>query len=263
MDSIPQKQCTKCKQFFPADKYHFAKDVKQSSKLRPSCKACEGRRFTEPKPPEGFKRCSKCKNELLATLDNFVADCTHTDGLSSQCRDCKIPAKKRRIRNHPDGKKICSECGAIKERTLEYFRPDPQGQFGLRPECKECALNKQRMPERVARQKAYRQSDRWKEIDRSLPRRIAKRTKGHKRRALEMNCEGYHNKKDIFKLYIEQCGLCAYCSIELDDNFHIDHVKPLSRGGSNWPDNLALSCPRCNLSKHDLLIEEWEAVRGW
>lgn len=31
---------------------------------------------------------------------------------------------------------------------------------------------------------------------------------------------------------------------------HLDHVIPLSRGGSNWPANLRPACARCNLTKH-------------
>ena len=32
---------------------------------------------------------------------------------------------------------------------------------------------------------------------------------------------------------------------------HLDHIVPLSRGGTDGVDNLALSCPRCNAYKHD------------
>lgn len=30
---------------------------------------------------------------------------------------------------------------------------------------------------------------------------------------------------------------------------HVDHIRPVSRGGTNDPDNLRLLCPRCNLSR--------------
>jgi 5-methylcytosine-specific restriction endonuclease McrA len=44
-----------------------------------------------------------------------------------------------------------------------------------------------------------------------------------------------------------------------EQSYHIDHMIPLSRGGSNWPSNLQLLCPRCNLSKHAMTDEEWRA----
>ncbi len=46
-------------------------------------------------------------------------------------------------------------------------------------------------------------------------------------------------------------GLCAYCGglILYDELWHIDHVIPVAKGGSNDPKNLVLSCPACNLKK--------------
>ena len=37
---------------------------------------------------------------------------------------------------------------------------------------------------------------------------------------------------------------------------HVDHIIPLSRGGTHTIDNLAIACKRCNLVKHDKLPEE-------
>lgn len=64
-------------------------------------------------------------------------------------------------------------------------------------------------------------------------------------------------------MYIEQDGKCAYCKCELNGKFHIDHIQPLARGGTNYPDNLACSCAECNLSKGAKTIDEWAATRGW
>jgi 5-methylcytosine-specific restriction endonuclease McrA len=46
-------------------------------------------------------------------------------------------------------------------------------------------------------------------------------------------------------------GKCRHCSGQLlyDEPWHIDHLKPLSKGGTNDETNLALSCIRCNLEK--------------
>jgi hypothetical protein len=45
-------------------------------------------------------------------------------------------------------------------------------------------------------------------------------------------------------------GKCTYCDAELGDDWHVDHVVPVSQGG---PDNLANyvpACPSCNISKN-------------
>ena len=42
---------------------------------------------------------------------------------------------------------------------------------------------------------------------------------------------------------------CWMCGCERGESFHIDHVKPLSKGGWHCLSNLRPSCPSCNLSK--------------
>ena len=91
---------------------------------------------------------------------------------------------------------------------------------------------------------------------------IKRRATESKRRANKKNADGFYTEEDVLNMYEEQCGKCKYCGVILD-RFHIDHVYPLSKGGSNWPSNLCLACPSCNLSKHDKTLEEWIKVRGW
>jgi predicted DNA-binding protein len=54
-------------------------------------------------------------------------------------------------------------------------------------------------------------------------------------------------------LFERDGGKCAYCKGQLlyDEPWHIDHIKPVSKGGTNDPTNLVLACVRCNLEKSD------------
>lgn len=49
---------------------------------------------------------------------------------------------------------------------------------------------------------------------------------------------------------------CRYCCAQ-DEIMCADHVIPLSRGGSNDPENLVAACMPCNSSKADKLLSEW------
>lgn len=56
-----------------------------------------------------------------------------------------------------------------------------------------------------------------------------------------------------------QSGPCAYCGDLFPDE--VDHVIPVSRGGTSDRDNLAPACIRCNRDKFSLLLTDWSAVR--
>ena len=47
----------------------------------------------------------------------------------------------------------------------------------------------------------------------------------------------------VFKKY--DCK-CAYCGVELNKGWNIDHIKSTASGGSNHLDNLNPSCKDCN-----------------
>lgn len=48
-----------------------------------------------------------------------------------------------------------------------------------------------------------------------------------------------------------QCEYCKMSQVLQGATFHLEHIVPLSRGGSDDLDNLALACPSCNLHKAD------------
>jgi len=69
---------------------------------------------------------------------------------------------------------------------------------------------------------------------------------------LEREVEGFYTENDLKVLYIIQKGLCYYCRTpigKIKNKYTIDHVIPLSDGGTNWPLNLALACKSCNSRK--------------
>lgn len=52
--------------------------------------------------------------------------------------------------------------------------------------------------------------------------------------------------------------ICRYCQVELTPkNFGLDHITPVSRGGSNDLDNLQQVCQSCNKAKGSLTNTEF------
>lgn len=63
---------------------------------------------------------------------------------------------------------------------------------------------------------------------------------------------------------IMENGICTYCGAT--NSTIIEHWIPKSRGGTNDPANLTLSCSVCNLAKHTMTGEEFIELlvsRGW
>jgi 5-methylcytosine-specific restriction endonuclease McrA len=75
-------------------------------------------------------------------------------------------------------------------------------------------------------------------------------------KASRRGAEGSHTKDDIESLLLNQFGLCHWCKEQLR-HYEVDHIIPLAKGGSNWPENLALACDLCNRQKRDLMPEVW------
>ncbi len=85
--------------------------------------------------------------------------------------------------------------------------------------------------------------------------------------ARKQAADGSFSGDDILILLASQADRCAspYCATDISQTYSVDHKTPLCRGGSNWPSNLQLLCTRCNSSKRNRTMEEWQeslAKRG-
>lgn len=71
----------------------------------------------------------------------------------------------------------------------------------------------------------------------------------HARRARFNGAPGRFTKEYINRLIIVQRGLCACCRVKFGNAYRPDHIIPLVRGGTNYPDNIQLLCDPCNSRK--------------
>ncbi len=76
----------------------------------------------------------------------------------------------------------------------------------------------------------------------------------HARRVLHQQ-----HKRQVKRETFRDCGRrCVYCGTALGlENATLDHVIPLSRGGSHLPGNLVAACQPCNQLKGALLPTEF------
>lgn len=65
----------------------------------------------------------------------------------------------------------------------------------------------------------------------------------------------YRIKQRLYKI---QDGKCAYCGQHRNHKYMtLDHIIPLSKGGTDNLDNLQCTCKKCNSFKGDMLPHEF------
>ena len=165
--------------------------------------------------------------------------------------------------------RTCTQCGESKPATLEFFHHQARGLYGLASACKKCRVAG-RAEYLRAKSKEYHRKNRERVLaQRRLRRKMhgdvlreqeAQWRKAHpgnlsaiwaRRRAAKHNASGSHTAQDIADQYDRQKGKCFWCGKRVGEEYHVDHVVPLAKGGSNGPENLVIACPSCNISKRD------------
>lgn len=96
--------------------------------------------------------------------------------------------------------------------------------------------------------------------DAEYRKRIAERD----RRRRQLRPRGHRGEwtpvleRDWRRLLNRYDGMCAYCKVAPAES--IDHVVPVSRGGSDMIGNYLPACKSCNSSKCDKLLVEWRGT---
>jgi hypothetical protein len=77
----------------------------------------------------------------------------------------------------------------------------------------------------------------------------ARRIQDQNRRAKKLASGGKLSKGLSAKLFKLQRGLCPCCNQSLGNDYHLDHINPLSLGGANEDWNIQLLRQQCNNQK--------------
>lgn len=197
------------------------------------------RHVVEGRTVKPCTRCGKTKS-----LEEFNLAKNGPYGRQSWCKECK----KTYLDSNPERKEAIKQAHnrRHREKKREYSR-----QWRVDNPDKMTAANRANYLK--APDKAKDNARRWNESNPDKSRTIKARYKAAKR-----NAPGTFTAKDIQAIFKAQNGLCVYCQTDLSViGYSVDHIYPLSRGGSNSPDNLQLLCGSCNSSKKDKTHEEF------
>ena len=162
------------------------------------------------------------------------------------------------IKNENVVNKICSKCK--KEKSINCFYAKSFPESGYRSNCKDCIKLYASKMKDAKREYDYnyriRNRQRIKKVKDLyyLNNHELHRDRDHGRRA-KKNKNGVFKvlKKELRKLYNSPCFYCGSL-----DKITIDHIIPISRGGTHGIGNLVSACSFCNGSKHTKFLIEWK-----
>lgn len=270
-DIVPEKKCSACGQFYPPTTEYFRKASKEKSGLTSRCKLCLHKgdaKYRKENPDAGKQWYEDNKDRLRAEYkEMYWSDPQKFRDIQRERYKKNPEPRKKAAKEYRE--KYPEKVRATQKVIYIRKRNDPEWWAA---ELLRIADYYKRHPEKKREQshKAYhnhkdKRRD-WARQDYIMHPEKA-RAKHYKRVARLKQVGGTYTASDLMQLYEEQEHRCLYCgqgifwSIKRD--IHVDHIYPISKGGSNWPDNLALTCHSCNESKADKLLEEWVQVRGW
>lgn len=88
------------------------------------------------------------------------------------------------------------------------------------------------------------------------------RMRGHNQRRRDKTAGIPVDRKYIKLLKAAQRNQCFYCGEDMGNTATLEHLTPVSKGGTNANHNIVLACKSCNSRKHDSTFEEYIIKTG-
>ncbi len=237
----------------------FYRDASRKDGLTDRCKVCVSEYLRSRFPQRDCVQCGKryrpgskesiycsihCAHEPQRTYAickhcgvRFVATAGRLGHCSRNCRDADRRATIPRwdIRDGLFSGKTCHRCGAWKLRS--DFATFAASWDGYNATCRRCLA-----PALCARTKLR---------NRKYPH--ATRLKKHLCRARARGAHGHSTAQEWEALCAKHGGRCLRCHAQA--KLTVDHIVPVSRGGSSDISNLQPLCAKCNSIKHTKTID--------
>ena len=155
-----------------------------------------------------------------------------SDGKVCSHRDCK--------NIHFDSTKYCPSC---KEKDRKRYHLRRKGTAYLKDQNRRSVTKYREKNRKLLLEKR-------REWAKNNPEKERERVQ--RRRARKLNA--YIEDIDYLEVWNRDKGICGICQLPADpDNWHLDHIIPLSKGGEHSYSNTQVSHPLCNIKKGNKL----------
>lgn len=185
----------------------------------------------------GTKQCSKCKE--VKSLDEFYRQGVSKDGLHPWCKQC---VKEYSHKRHADNPEYSRQyyMNLSKEKKEYYAQRAAQRRANRTEEEKEHDAQRQADNSDYCHQYRIDNADKYRIYEAN-------------RRASSVTAEGAFTDEQFAALCEQYDNRCLCCG-EIK-KLTVDHIVPLSKGGSNDIDNIQPLCQSCNSKKHTETID--------
>lgn len=212
------------------------------------------------------KRCNICK--IDKPIDQFYRKKGAKDGLQSRCKDCHriwwrsygYQYEQQRRQRDPEYNERWLAYKRSKDHEWREQNPDKareHSQHTTNRRSTDPALRaKYTKYERERRQKRQRADPTFHEHLMDLAKRG-----WHKRRAKLATTGGSYTRDEWRRLCTYYDHRCVCCGQKR--RLTVDHVIPLTKGGTSNINNLQPLCRSCNSKKHDQIIDYRPSLPDW
>ena len=261
------KICTKCNQEKELSEFSI-RDIKRQY-YKSQCKNCD--RLYRQENVEAIRIRKKIYNdknkEKIAIQTKKYREANREAVLESR-RNYKAKNKEKvrasdKEYRRKNSDKIKEYREKNKEKAKEYDREYyEKNKESITKRCKEYYINNKQVKKEYAERNRDKINAKRREyyfnnknLFREKQREYRKTEKGkivHKNSINKRRAKirvGRVRTEDL-QLLIKNSKTCYWCNTKLNNDYHIDHYIPLSKGGIHTIDNIVISCPDCNLEKN-------------
>ena len=200
-----------------------------------------------------MKQCNKClRHKSTAEFGKLSRS---RDGLNYRCKSCVGIYKSKWVANNPDK--------VIANKT-KWNAANPEKVKAWRTKWK--AANPEKVKASKAKYNASYRHEHPEKVKASMDKWWSANPEANR-----IYCQNRRARKSgeklssglVERLFSLQRGKCACCKKPLGDDYHVDHIMPLSLGGTNEDTNIQLLHSKCNQQKHKKHPIEFMQQKGF
>ena len=257
-DAYKRATCSKCggkKPFTTGTWCYPCEKANRAPRIYSNCIKCGA-----AKKPTGCNYCYPCSKAMTNRRGRKYTTCQRCRAAKPStgapiCNKCGAESRRSRIARGVQQKfDRCRECKCVKKRNFSRMcgpcfkayvvklrERDPS--FGIYDRCSACGASKKADSATYCRPCGrVKQNERYKRIP------YASLECSRRRRQLQRTTVGSYTQAEWEAVVRKQKGRCADCGIKVK-RLTVDHIVPISKGGTNYIINIRGLCRSCNSRK--------------